>query len=118
MDLDVRLRTLLDEKTDAPCLIAGKILLDHAAAREYQRKLFVGTFLRWVVLKRVETRLAVRMIKALFKQTRRSRMVLRWTRPEDAVVRFDLLPRHAVVIGIAAARSDAQLLKHVARRVE
>src|SRR5215212_7011830 len=35
MDLNIRLGTLLDEEPDAACLIAGKILVDHAAAREY-----------------------------------------------------------------------------------
>ena len=36
MNLDVRFGTLLDEKTDAPRLIAGKILVDDAPARQYQ----------------------------------------------------------------------------------
>jgi hypothetical protein len=35
MDLNIRLGTLLDEETDASCLIAGKILIDHAATRKY-----------------------------------------------------------------------------------
>ena len=86
MNLDVGFRTLLDQKTDASRLIAGKILIDHASARQYQREFFVGHFVRRVVFNRVKLRFAVRMIEAIFKQARRSRMIFRWARPEDAVV--------------------------------
>ena len=66
----------------------------------------------------MELRLAVRMVEALFKQTRRAGMIFSRARPEDAVVRFDLFPGNAVVIGIATSRRDAQLIENLARRIE
>ncbi len=118
MNLDIRFRTLLDQKTDASRLIAGKILIDDASTGQDQRKLFIRNFLRRIVFNRMKLRFAVRMIKAIFKQTRRTRMIFGGTRPEDAVVLFDLLPGDAVVIGVAAARSDAQFVEDFAWRIE
>ena len=62
----------------------------------------------------MKLRLTVGMIETIFKQARRARMIFRRAGPEDAVVLFDLLPRYAVVIGIAAARRDPQLFENVA----
>src|SRR5690348_12203661 len=118
MNFDIRLRTLLHEKTKASRLVAGKILVDDATAREYQRKFFIGHFVRRVVFDRMKFRFAVGMIKALFKQSRCARMIFTWTRPENPVVLFDLLPRDAVVIGVTAARSDTQLVKDFSWRIE
>src|ERR1041384_1347424 len=102
MNFDIRFRTLLHEKTDASRLIAGKILINHASTRQYQRIFFVRNFLRWVVFNRVELRFAVRMIEAILKQSRCARVLFGGTGPEDAVVLFDFLPRYAVVIRVTA----------------
>ena len=118
MDLDIRFRTLLHQKSNPSRLIAGKILIDDAATRQNQWKLFIRNFLRRAVFNRMKLRLTIGMIEAIFKQTRRTRMIFSWTRPEDAVLLFNLLPGDTVVIGIAAARSDAQLVEDFARAIE
>src|SRR5690349_4539394 len=104
MDLNIRFRTLLNEKTDAPCLIAGEILIDHAAAREYQREFLIRNFFWRVVFNRMELRFAIRMVEAFLEQSRRTWMLFGWTRPEDSVVPFDLLPTNSVIIRIPAPR--------------
>src|SRR5689334_16635084 len=100
MNLDVRLGTLFNQKPDAPRLITGKILINHATARQDQWKLVVRCFLRRLKLDRMKLRFSVGMIETLFKQTRRARMIFRRARPEDAVLLLDLLPRDAVVISV------------------
>src|SRR5262245_46176063 len=45
-------------------------------------------------------------------------MIFRGAGPKDAVVLFDLLPCHAVVIGVTATRCNTQLFKDFTRRVE
>src|SRR5262245_40182228 len=90
MSLDVRVRTLLDQESDTSWWIAGEILINDASARENQRELFIGNFLRRVVFERVKLCLAIRMIETFFEQSRRAWMIFSWTRPEDPVVLFDL----------------------------
>src|SRR5712691_7375419 len=99
MNLDVRLGTLLDEKSDTSRLIAGEILIDNASASQNQRKLSIGCFLGRLVINRVKLSFTIRMIETLFEQTRRTWMILRRTRPKDPVLLFDFLPRDAVVVG-------------------
>src|SRR2546421_2886811 len=106
MDLDVRLGALLDQKTNAPRLIAGKILIDDSSAGENQRKLFIWNFIRTGIFNRVKLSFAVRMIEAIFKKSWCSRMIFSGTRPEDPIVLFNLFPGYTVVVGIAAARSN------------
>src|SRR6185503_10521773 len=67
---------------------------------------------------RVKLRFAIRVVKALFKQTRRSGVIFGGTGPEDTVVLLDFFPRYAIVIGIAASRSDSQLVENISRRIE
>src|SRR5215207_5075409 len=111
MHFDIRFGTLLHEKADASRLIARKILIDHAPARQYQWKFFIGNFFGRVELNRMKLRLTVGVIEAILKQTRRAWMIFGGARPEDAVVLFDLLPRYAVVVSVAAARSDTKLVE-------
>src|SRR4029079_3308146 len=118
MDLDVRFGASLPQKTNASRLVPGKILIDHASTGQDQREFVIRNLVRRVVFNRMKLRLTVRMIEAIFKQTRCARMIFSWTGPEDAVVLFDLLPRYAVVIGVAAARRNAQLIEDLARRIE
>src|SRR3954471_7974344 len=98
MNFHVRFGTLLDQKTDPASLIARQILIDDSAARQDQRKLIIGNFIRRIVFNRVEPGFAVRVIKAIFKKTRRAGMIFSRTGPEDAVVLFDFLPGYSVVI--------------------
>src|SRR5262249_18703950 len=118
MDFHVRLRTLLDEKTDASRLIARQVLKDDPAAGQYQWKLIVRNFVGRIVFNRMEFRFAVGMIKTIFEESRCSRMIFRRTRPKDAVVLLDFFPGYAVIVGFAATRCHPQLLEHVARRIE
>src|SRR6266566_9681860 len=97
MDLDVWFGTLLNEKADAPRLIAGQVLIDDASACQNQRKLFIGCFLWRLVLNGVKLRFAIGMIEAFFEQARRAWMIQRRTRPKDTVLLFNLFPRDAVV---------------------
>src|SRR2546425_1645578 len=103
MNLDVRLGTLLDEKSNPARLIAGQVLIDNASASQDQRKLSIWRFLWRLILNRVKLRFTVGMIETLIEQTRRTGMILRRTGPKDPVLLFDFLPRDAVVVGVAAA---------------
>src|SRR5688572_12398860 len=103
MNLDIRFGTLLHQKADASRMIAGKILIDDPPTGENQWILFVRDLIWLMVFNGVKLCFAVRMIKPFFKQTRRSGMVFRWTRPKDAVVRLNFFPGDPVIIGIAPA---------------
>src|SRR6266568_5070231 len=106
MNFHVRFGALLDQEPNASRLIAGKILIDDTSAGENQRKLFIRNFVGRIVFNRVKLGLAVGMIKAIFKQTRRAWMIFSGTRPEDPIILFNSFPRNAVVVGITAARSN------------
>src|SRR6185312_1485870 len=67
MNLDVWLRTLLYQKTNAPRLISRQVLIDHSAARQNQRILIVGNLLWRFVSHGMKSGPTIRMIKALFK---------------------------------------------------
>src|SRR2546421_7002508 len=118
MNLDVWFGTLLNEKSYAPCLIAGQVLIDNATAGQNQRELFVRRFLRRLVLDCVKLRLAIGMIETVFEQARSARMIERRAWPKDTVLLFDLLPCDSVVIGVAAARSDAHLVENGERAIK
>src|SRR5262252_3900637 len=118
MNFDVRLGTLLNQKADASGLIARKVLIDNSSTRQDQRKFFIGNFVWWIEFDRVKLCLAVWMIEAIFEQTWGSRMIFSRTGPENSVVLFDLLPRHAIVIGIAPARCGSQLVENLPRRIK
>src|SRR5215213_3521355 len=118
MNLDVGFGTLLDKKTDSPGLIAGEILIDDATARQYQRKLVIRNFFWRLVFNCVKLSFAIRMVKAFLEESRRTRMIFRRTGPEDSVVLFDLFPGYAVVIRIAAAGGDPQLIEDLQRRIK
>src|ERR1051325_8277538 len=60
----------------------------------------------------------VRMIEALLKQARCTRMIFGWAGPEDAAVLFDLLPRHAVVVRVTAARRAPKLFADFTRGIK
>src|SRR5258708_2995942 len=111
MDLDIRIGTLFDEKSNASRLVAGQVLVDDASARQNQWKLFVRRLLRRLVFDCVKLSFTIRMIEMIFEQARRTRMILRRAGPEDAVVLLYLFPRDAVVIGVAATRSDAHFIE-------
>jgi hypothetical protein len=94
--------TLLDEEAYAPGLVAGKILVDDAPAREYQREFVVWNFGGWSELDGVKFRSAVGVIKPLFEKPRSARVIFRWARPEDTVLPLNLLVGNAVVVGVPA----------------
>ena len=75
MDFDIRLGALLNQESDAPGLIAGKILINDSSAGENQGKLFIGNLVGRIVFNRVKLCFAVGMIKSFFKQTRRAWMI-------------------------------------------
>src|SRR5690349_12805472 len=45
-------------------------------------------------------------------------MIFRWARPKDAVLLFDLFPRNAEIVSVAAARSCSHLIKNCARAIK
>jgi hypothetical protein len=101
MYLDIGFGTLLNQEADASGLIAGKILVNHAAAGQYQRKLVVGLFVCAVIFNGVKLRFLVRKIKLfVFKEPRCSGMVLRRARPKDPVLRIDLFIANTEIIGL------------------
>src|ERR1051325_7288534 len=119
MDLDTRLPGLIDERSDVPRLRARKKLADHAPGGDDDRILLIDVLCWRPIRGDVESRLAVGEVEPfVFEQPRRAGMIERRTRPEDAVVRFDLLVRDAEVIGDAALRRDAQLVENLARTLE
>src|SRR6478672_3097288 len=111
MNFDIGLGALLHQKSNSSCLIAGKILIDNASACQNQGKFLVRRFLWRLEFDRMKLRSAIWMIEALFKQTWCTRMIFRWAGPKYAILLLDLLPRDAVVISVAAVRSDAHLIK-------
>src|SRR5438045_2624689 len=105
MDFKPGLRLLIDERADTPRLRAGKILADHAARREIDRKLAVHRVAALAPLQLHELRPAIRMEKPpALEQAGSAGMIDRRTRPEDSLPLIDLFVRDAVVIGDAAAR--------------
>src|SRR5262245_57178026 len=111
MHFYVRFGTLLHQKPNAPGLIPRKILINDTTTRQYQRELLVRNFFGRVVFNGMKLRFSVRMIKTILKQARCPGMIFTGTRPENAVVLFDLFPTHAVVICIATSRSYAEFVE-------
>src|ERR1044072_8618400 len=77
MNFNIWFRALFDEKSDAPSLVTRKILIDNPATGQNQREFIIGSFLRRLVLNRMEFGFAIRMIETLFKQSRCTRMIFR-----------------------------------------
>ena len=116
MNLHARLGILVHQRADAPRLRSRKILADHAAGREVNRKFLVHRIAAFPVGRRHETEFAVAMERLqVLEQSRRSGMFQRWARPEHAQLTVNFFVSDAVVIRVAAARGLAQLVKNGAR---
>src|SRR5215475_2307757 len=109
MNLDPRVRILVEKITDSPRLGAGQILADDAPRREVDRILGGYRIAALAPLGDDEMMLAVRMERpAIFEQTRRARMVEGRAGPKHAHVLVNLFVSNAIVVRVSAARCFPQ----------
>ena len=115
MHLDTRLRALIHERADAPCLRAGEVLADDAPRGEIDRKLLVYRIAALAIRGHEKSRLPVRVKKpSALEQPGRARVFESRARPEHAHLPVDSLVGNAVVIGNPSAGRFPQLVENFA----
>ncbi len=117
VDLDPRLRRLTVQKAEPPCLRPAQVVIDHAPRRQPEWIITTRLLDGWPVGDREHLGLAVLVRKLLGKEARRSRVILRRTRPEDTLLLLNLLPRDAGVISDRSLGRHPHLRKDVRHRV-
>src|SRR6476660_2904869 len=112
MHFTERLRILIDQSADPPCLCAGEVVRDDASGRENDGIVAVRLLGSRFPLDGLEVGFAVWMIERIaLVKPRGTWVVYRWTRPENSLCAIDAIPGDSVVIGNTAFRSYAQLVK-------
>src|SRR5690348_12716207 len=83
-----------------PARLRTRLIMGKQASRgEIERILLIYHFSRFSVRRGMKTRPAAGGIKTLLKQTRRARVLLRGTGPENALLAFDARIAQTSIIG-------------------
>src|SRR5581483_6356664 len=138
VDLDSRLRVLIDQRADASGLRAGEKLADDSAGRQEDRVFGADVVHRSAVVRDVEAGLAIREVKwpralgngivaVALEEPWSSGMIgnglsclviVRRARPEHSELFLDFLISDSRVIRDTALAGNAQLFEYFRRRVE